>query len=373
MLLLSLFVRADEYDFDFGAIETKPYEYKGYLKLEDKFQQLNIESPLYLQSADTRNTQNILHLEAFLDFSYFYDIATFRGSFMGSYDRIDSNESSDALVLDELYVELKPNENHTVLLGKKSLAWGKGYYVNPVAFFDRSKDPSQPTLVREGYWMATYGYTKSYGEALENIKFDILYLPASSSINKEYTNDSSSTNIGMKLYLLLLDTDIDFILSYSDQANEKIGFDFSRNLQTNLEIHGELAHEIEGYTSYLLGFRYLSSFELTLISEYFYHSKGLTENDIVALSKTSPFAAKDYLITLASQKEPFDILYFTLYAKDMLNLQDQSRQDKLGFAYNFRNNLELDLSYNINSGGTLSEFGKKSVSNFAWLKVVWYF
>ena len=72
LLLLSLCAQADEYDFDFGAIETKPYEYKGYVKLEDKFQQLNKESPLYIQSGDTRNTQNILHLEAFFDLSYFY-------------------------------------------------------------------------------------------------------------------------------------------------------------------------------------------------------------------------------------------------------------------------------------------------------------
>ncbi len=57
----------------------------------------------------------------------------------------------------------------------------------------------------------------------------------------------------------------------------------------------------------------------------------------------------------------------------MLSTEDKSHLDTFGFIYTFKNNLEIDLSYNLNSGEEESEFGKKMVSDFAWLKVTWYF
>jgi len=374
--MLSTALIGGEYDFDMEAIETKSYEYSGYLRADDRYQQLNTESPLYIQNSDERSSQNYLHLEALLNLAYFKDIYTFKSSFTATYDHVNSNNRDD-LVINELFAEAKPTQNHMFLVGKQSLQWGKGYYFNPVAFFDRPKDPTQPTLVREGFWMANYGYTKTFNNALKNIRLDLLYLRASSSFNEDYytfaANEQTSHNIGAKLYMLLFDTDIDLIYNYADSAKDKIGIDFSKNLLSNFEIHGELAKELGGYHSYLLGLRYLSSFDLTLISEYLYRSNGLSKEEIEERDTTLPFAAKSYVITLLSQKEPLDILYFTLYAKDMLNLEDQSHQDKFGFIYRFSNNVDLDLSYNINSGSSLSEFGKKMVSDFAWVKVMWYF
>ncbi|MBE0513350.1 hypothetical protein [Sulfurimonas sp.] len=52
----------------------------------------------------------------------------------------------------------------------------------------------------------------------------------------------------------------------------------------------------------------------------------------------------------------------------MTNLQDYSQQNRVGALYAFKNNTEVDISYNINSGGTLSEFGKKHVEDFIWLR-----
>ncbi len=375
-LILMTVSFAGEYDFDMDEIETKSYEYSGYLRADDRYQQLNTEAPLYIQSGDDRSTQNYVHLEALLNLAYFKDIYTFKSSFTATYDHVNSI-SKDDLVINELYAEAKPSNNHMFLAGKQSLQWGKGYYFNPVAFFDRPKDPTQPTNVREGFWMANYGYTKTFNAALKNIRLDLLYLRASSSFNEDYykfaTNEQTSHNIGAKLYLLLFDTDIDLIYDYSDAAKDKIGIDFSKNILSNFEIHGEAAKELGSYHSYLLGLRYLSSFDLTLISEYLYRSNGLSKEEIEEKETTLPFAAKSYVFTLLSQKEPLDILYFSLYFKDMFNLEDQSHQDKFGFTYRFRNNVDLDLSYNINSGSSLSEFGKKTVSDFAWLKVMWYF
>ncbi len=379
-LLVSSLLLSDEYDFDMDTVESmapKSYEYNGYLRADDRFQRLNTDSPLYIRSGDDRSNQNYVHLEGLFEFSYFYEMLTFKTSLMGTYDYVYETISEDDYPLNELYVDAKITDNHSVLVGKESLKWGKGYYFNPVAFFDRPKDPQQPTVAREGFTVLKYSYNKSFQGALKNVAVDLLYLRADDKINKDFyhiaTDSLTSNNIGARLYMLLFDTDIDFIYSYSDAVKDKVGVDFSKNLQTNFEIHGEFAKEIDGYHSYLLGLRYLTDFELTIISEYVYRSNGLNEEEIEATLMSIPFIAKDYAITWVSQKEPFGLLYSSLYFKDMFNLQDYSHQDKLGATYSFRNNIDVDLSYNVNSGSSLSEFGKKSVEDFIWLKTMWHF
>ncbi len=380
LLLLSTLLLADEYDFDMGAIESmepKSYEYNGYLRADDRFQRLNTDSPLYIQSGDDRRYQNYVELQGLFEFAYFYEMFTFKASMMATYNYVDEYLSEGDFPVNELYVDAKITENHALLVGKESLKWGKGYYFNPVAFFDRPRDPQQPTLVREGFSILKYSYNKSFEGALKNVALDLLYLYADEKINEDFyrvaTDAQVSNNIGARLYMLFFDTDIDIIYDYSDVAKDKVGLDFSTNIQTNFEIHGEFAKELDGYHSYLLGLRYLTDFELTIISEYVYRSDGLNEKEIEETNTTTPFMAKDYAITWISQKEPFDLLYSSIYFKDMWNLQDHSHQDKFGGTYSFRNNVEIDLSYNINSGGVLSEFGKKSVYDFIWLKMMWYF
>jgi len=367
-LLLFSSVYADEYEFDMDAIEQKPYEYSGYLRLDDKAQRLNTESTKY---------QNYIHTEALFNFSYNYKTFKLSSSFIGTHNYIkDVTSDSDAEVND-LYVEAKLNTRHTLLAGKESLMWGKGYFFNPVAFFDRLKDPNDPTKTREGFIITKYSYNKSFQSELKNLSFDFVYLPSTQEINKDYynliTNKENANNIALRLYMLLYDTDIDIIYNYSDEASEKVGIDFSKNIQTNFEIHCEYANILDGGYSYLLGLRYLTDFELTIISEYFYRSEGLTKEEIETTTLKSPFIAKDYAITLITQKEPFDFLYFSIYYKNMLNLQDHSMQNKVGASYAFKNNIDADISYNINSGDSLSEFGKKSVEDFLWLRLTWKF
>jgi hypothetical protein len=65
-LLASSLLFSDEYDFDMEAIESiepKSYEYNGYLRADDRFQRLNTESPLYIQSGDDRSYQNYIYFE----------------------------------------------------------------------------------------------------------------------------------------------------------------------------------------------------------------------------------------------------------------------------------------------------------------------
>jgi predicted metallopeptidase len=366
LALLTTLLVGDEYDFDMSTLQHEPYEYSGYLRIDNKIQKLNKDNEEY---------QNYLHLEALFDFAYHYDSITFKSSLMATYDYTkDKLEESD-LPVNELYVDAKLNTNHRILVGKESLKWGKGYYFNPVAFFDRPKDPTQPTLTREGFSIAKYSYNKSFSCNLKNLSFDFVYLPSTNNINEDYyrliTGSKDANNLAMRLYLLYLDTDIDLIYSYSDIASDKIGIDFSRNIQVNFEVHGEFAKVIDESYSYLLGIRYLTDFELTIISEYMYKSNGLNKEEIETSSSMLPFLAKDYWITLISQKEPFDWLYLSIYYKNMMNAQDSSQQNKLGVRYSFKNNIDIDLSYNKNSGAKLSEFGKKPITDFVWLQASW--
>ena len=365
-LITSLY--GNDYDFDMGATQLDPYEYSGYLRLDDKAQRLNSESTEY---------RNYIHMEGLFDFSYNYEIFNFTSSFIATHNYIKNITSDSDAGVNDLYIEAKINTNHTLLVGKESLMWGKGYFFNPVAFLDRPKDPTDPTKAREGFIIAKYSYNKSFQSKLKNLSFDFVYLPSREDINKDYynliTDKKDANNIALRLYMLLYDTDIDIIYNYSDEASEKIGVDFSKNIQTNFELHGEYANVLDGGYRYLLGLRYLTDFELTVISEYLYSSEGLTKEEIETTTLLVPFIAKDYAITLITQKEPFDFLYFSVYYKNMLNLQDYSMQNKVGAAYAFKNNVDADLSYNINSGDALSEFGKKSVEDFLWLRLTWKF
>ena len=357
IILLALTLLSDEYDFDMESIDQKPYEYSGYLRAEEKLQQLNNES---------EDSQNYLHLEGLFDLSYTYESLKFKTSLMATHDYIKEQMSESYYQANDLYLEYKLNTNHTLLIGKESLQWGKGYFYNPIAFFDRVKDPSQPTQVREGFVILKYNYNKSFSNDLKNLSFDFVYLPSSEDINCDYyeqtTNSNDSNNIAMRLYLLLYDTDIDIIYNYSDELGDKIGLDFSKNIETNFEIHGEYAKIIDSSYSYLLGFRYLTESDLTIISEYLYSSES-----------SLPFIAKDYLITLITQKEPLEWLYSSIYYKNMINLEDDSQQNKIGVAYSFKTNTSVDLSYNINSGSSSSEFGKKQVQDFLWFRIDYKF
>lgn len=358
----------DEYDLDMEDFEPKAYEYSGYLRIDNRAQQLR---------ETEKNFQNYLHLEALFDFQYFYELFTFKSSLMATYDYIEDKIETDDFPVNELYIEAKLNTHHSILLGKESLQWGKGYFFNPVAFFDRPKDPNQPTKIREGFTLSKYSYNKSYQGALKNVSLDLVYLPATDSINKDYyqliTKNEDSHNAALRLYLLLYDTDIDIIYRYSDSVDDRIGLDFSKNIQSNFEVHGEVATRTNNDYTYLLGARYLTDFELTLISEYLYKSDGLNNKELENSSVILPFLAKDYWLSLITQKEPFDIVYFSIYYKNMINMQDYSMQNRLGTAYSFKNNLNLDISYNLNSGTRKSEFGKKTVEDFLWLQLTWNF
>ena len=371
IMLSSVVTYADDYSFDMESIETKSFEYSGYLRTEYKYQNLNQDSPLYTLLDRTGSTQNTSLNEALFRFTHYKDDFKLIGSLSARYVNIDgSNES--LFTAYQLYAHNTLSINHSIDVGKKTLKWGKGYFFNPAAFLDRPKDPTQPENAYEGYVMANYSYNKSFEGDLQNLKLDFIYMPTTSSINDDFYHACSS-NLAMKLYLLYLDTDIEFIYLYSDEQKDKIGLTFSKNLAPHFEIHGEYAKELEGYHSYLVGLKYVTQSDITITSEYYYDSEGLTKEEIRSSLKLLAFPGKSYFVNKFSKKEPFGIVYSSVYFRDMLNGEDHSHLDTLGFIYTFKNNIEIDFSYNLNSGNEESEFGKKMVSDFAWLKATWYF
>ena len=371
LLLWSTAMYADDYSFDMESIETQSFEYSGYLRAEHKYQYLNQESPLYTLLNRSDDSQNAFLNEALFRFTHYKDDFKLIGALSARYVNIDGVDE-DIFTIYQLYAHNTLTVNHSIDVGKKTLKWGTGYFFNPAAFLDRPKDPTQPENAYEGYVMADYIYNKSFDGDLKNLKLDLIYMPTTTKVNDDFY-DATSNNLAMKLYLLYLDTDLSFIYLYNDELKDKIGFTFSRNLATYFEVHGEFAKEIDGYYSYLLGLKYVTENDITIISEYYYDSEGLTKDEIRSSIKLLPFSGKSYFINKFSKKEPFGIVYSSIYLKDMLNTEDYSHLDTLGFIYTFKNNLEIDFSYNLNSGNKESDFGKKLVSDFTWLKATWYF
>lgn len=361
LLCLPLLLLGGDYDFDMQGIEVKPYTFAGYLRGDFRYITLNDESPKY----PTKNKESMQSYngEADVKFAYFEDNYKINSEVFANYTDVDGNVTKSADFM-QLYGEYKFNVNHLVEIGKKAPKWGKGYFVNPIAFFDRKKNPDDPEASREGFIFANYRFNKSYDSDVKNITFDLLVLNNEDALNKKFMMEQG-THVGMKLYMLYLDTDIEFLYLYSSSDEDRVGFDFSKNIETNFEIHGEFSSALSGDVKYLLGFKYLSATDLTLTSEYFYQQN---QSEL-----SEPFFDKQYFINKLSQKEPLDILYSALYYKNIYNFEDASMQNSVGAIYSFKNDMVLDCSLYHNSGEVKSEFGSKLAQSTFWTRLTWYF
>lgn len=194
---------------------------------------------------------------------------------------LDTNQSflgwDNATRIYEGYLSIKPSFSLNIDLGKKTLKWGKGYAWNPVAFIDRPKDPDDPELALEAFIVATADYIKSFEGPLKTLALTPILVPVYDNLNDTF-GELNKLNFGGKLYTLLYDTDIDFLFLLGESKTNRFGLDFSRNITTNIEIHGEFAFiknqqkfSIDSNSngiisktrfdakSYLLGIRYLTS------------------------------------------------------------------------------------------------------------------
>jgi hypothetical protein len=317
-----------------------------------------------------------------------------------------------------LFLAAKPTASLTASAGKLTAKWGKGYAWNPVAFLDRSKDPDDPALNLEGYYMAGFDYIRSFEGPLKTFSLSPFLLPVDHGLNHDF-GEPGHINCAAKAYFLLWDTDIDLMFLTGNSRPNRVGFDFSRNITSNLEIHGESAwiddlrrmkvdsnervseSEIDAWSG-LLGLRYLTSIDTTYILEYYHNGSGYSgpeaknyysfvdqaydtyvkTGNVRPIQKAAnltqggygrPNPMRDYLYFRVSQKEPFDILYFTPAVTTILNLGDRSFSLSPELLYTGITNLELRLKGTVLVGDNFSEYGEKPNDARLELRIRYYF
>lgn len=229
-------------------------------------------------------------------------------------------------------------------------------------------------------------------------------VPHASDINSDF-GKPGHVNVAGKLYFLYRDTDIDLVYLGNGSKAPRFGFDFSRNLGSNMEIHGEWAHisdsqkqvvnaagqvssQQENVESYLIGMRYLTEGQTTYIAEYYHNGPGFSEKEATSfyrftdtavaqyqatgdaallrraqsLSQSAyggPNPMRSYLYFRASQQDAFGIVYFTPAVTLMANLNDESFSLTPELFYTGISNLELRVRVYLLNGGRTSDFGSK--------------
>ena len=199
----------------------------------------------------------------------------------------------------------------------------------------------------------------------------------------------------------------------------RYGLDFSRNVTTNLEVHGEFSlinnfikttvdpngnmfQTTFNAFNALLGLRYLSARDTTYIFEYYRNGQGYSSQEMLDFfsftdkgyslytntgdpslinrannlsqgnyGKMTP--ETNYLYLRVSQKEPFDILYFTPAITMIANIDDKSFSITPEFLYTGITNLELRLRAGVIVGSRGSEFGEKPNDYRVDFRIRYYF
>ncbi len=414
---------AEEYKFDVSEMEKKPYQIGGYAEFKPILFVLDKDAALYkLKFYNRHEGKTIEEYNGKLQIegSYQKGIARLfvRTNFDLKYSYLGWDHNEAKRMIYEGYLSFKPSDSLSFKFGKQTLLWGKGYAFNPVGFISRPKDPEEPELALEGFIAASADYIKSFTGPLKTFSITPILLPVYEHINEDF-GKINRLNFAGKLYFLLYDTDIDLIGLTGGSKTNRFGIDFSRNITSNFEIHGEFAFvnnqtkrvmDSQGNISeskfdaksYLLGIRYLTPWDTTIILEYYHNGTGFTHlemrdyfsfidkgyeafvskgNDSLLKKATNvtqgnygrPNPMQDYLYLRATQKEPFNILYFTPAITTIMNLNDRSFQISPELLYAGFTNWELRLKGTVLIGQKGSEFGEKPNNYRIELRVRYYF
>ena len=411
----------ENYTFDLSEIEKKPYHFAGYVEARPVFYGLKSDAAFYqLRFFDNPNRDTLWEANGRVRLDGSYEKSIFRvfARLNTDLQYNDYTNSSEQTTFYEAYGSAKPHTSVKIDVGKKTLKWGKGYAWNPVAFADRPKDPDDPEQTMEGYIVATADFIRSFDGPLKTVSFSPVLFPVYDHINSDF-GQNNKINAAGRLYFLFYDTDIDVMFMTGGSRPDRYGFDFSRNVTTNFEIHGEYswakntrktvlnaagaAETVEGEAhSFLIGLRYLTSFDLTTIVEFYSNSAGFHRDemknfyslisrgfdayqktgDLTGLDRSMqlaesgyarPNAMRNYLYVRVSQKEPFEILYFTPSLTCMINTDDRSANIMPELLYTGITNLELRLRTGVLTGGHNTEFGEKQNNWRIELRVGYYF
>jgi hypothetical protein len=410
----------DSYTFDPAETEKKPYHFGGYVEFKPILYGLDHDAAFYklrffnsLQGQTQPEWNGRVQMEGSFEKNIFRIYAKTNTDLKSSY-----SGESERTTFYELYGSMKPLPNLKFDVGKKTMKWGKAYAWNPVAFVDRPKDPDDPDQALEGYILATADYIKSMEGPLKTFSFTPVLFPVYDHVNEDIGN-KYKLNVAGRFYFLLYDMDIDLLFMTGGSRTDRYGVDFSRNISTNFEVHGEFAYirnfqknalDINGNpflvegdaVSYVIGLRHLTTFDLTTIIEYYHNGLGFSGDDMKNYyayiargyntyqttgnasilgnaqqmaegSYGRSSAMENYLYVRFSQKEPFDILYFTPALTWMMNTDDQSWSLTPEFLYTGITNWEFRLRTGIIIGARNSDFGEKQNDYRIELRVGYYF
>lgn len=412
LLASTVGARAEEFSFDASAFEKKPFELNGYLQLKEEHFALNRSGALYKltyfgqpQRDDLDRGTGTMQLAGKLR----PGIGTFDFRTNSDLQRDQLAHDHDNTVFEAAY-SVRPDPGLTLEAGKRAMRWGKGYAWNPIGFVERPKNPDDPELAREGYGMVDADWITSPGGALQTIAFTPVLLPVRGDLNGDF-GARGHLNPAAKLYLLYRDTDIDFAWQGKGSRPARYGMDFSRNLVSNFEIHGEWARILQftkpvtdaggqvtnvtaNATSWLAGLRYLTASDTTYIAEYYRNGTGYSAAEAdqfyrlvdtafatgdsalvqkaLSLGQGSygrPNPGQEYMYFRAQQKDALGIVYFQPAIFAIMNRQDRSYQVAPELLYTGINNTELRLRIFMLHGGASTDFGEKANSR----KIEFYF
>lgn len=399
--------------FDAASYEKKAFELTGFVELRPEYQWLRRDAAGYLLQFPGQARGAMTRWSGAIEASGVWrreSLALRFTGHAGSQDDARGSESDARMY--EAYLGWQASERANFELGKRALRWGKGYAWSPVAFLERAKDPTDPELAREGFAMATAGWVRSFDGPLRTVAVNAALVPTTSGLNRDF-GPAGHLNPAVKLYGLLFDTDVDLMWAARGSRGPRVGIDFSRNLGSNLEVHGEwartsgapqallgagnaLATSTRSTSSALLGLRYLTQRDATIIFELYRNGGGYTQDEMsqffqlarataaqpallasaqraAAAGYSRPNAARHYAYLRVSQKEPFDVLDFTPAVSLVANTTDRSFTLIPEVLYTGVRNLELRARLALNRGDAATEYGERPVRSRFELRARYFF
>jgi hypothetical protein len=420
VLALSAEAQEEEFSFDVEEFEPKWYEFNGYFEALPEHARANQDGALYqLQFFDRDPESEINRFTGSLELEGWVRRGMTSFNFQTHSEAVwDYLGEEQEHKLFQSYLSLQPDPGFALDVGKKAVRWGKGYAWNPVAFVERAKDAGDPDLSREGYWIAGADWIYSFDGPLQTLAVTPLILPVSDGINQDF-GEPGHSNLAAKVYLLYLGTDFDFMFLSNGSRTARLGMDFSKNLAPNFEIHGEFAYindavhrtitpdcrpgtpRVEDEVSYLLGTRYRTADDITLIWEYYYNGLGNDEQqqqqfyrcvhqawetgdqdiiDRLPVGKDidkGPFSRPNpmqrYMNFRVWWEEPRNLLYVTPGVQVLYNLDDQSFSVSSDISYTGYEDLEFRLRATVPFGDELTEWGEKPNQYKIELRARYYF
>lgn len=404
LFIITIPVSAEEFSFDASEYEKKTFDFSGYIEGKQEAIQLQPERPVYTFIYPDEPPRHWLNrstgtVDLAGKINMTNVVTDIHGQAVYAEDTFVTTKEYDHIM--DGGIRWSPATYYSLDVGKRVQRWGKGYAWNPVGFIERPKDPADPQTVREGFNMLSMEWTQTFNGNIRTLTLTPVLVPTYNNLNPDFGN-GKYLNPAVKLYLLAWDTDIDLLWLSKGARAQSIGFDFSRNISSELEIHGEWAHQYgfekntlasSGITSLsadnpdsaLLGIRYLTAHEVTWIAEYYHNGRGYNTTELNTFynfedqavrtdataaqqqkakqlmqsgySKANP--GENYFYLRASANEPFDWLYTTPAITIISHLDDGSFQVTPEISYTGIPNTEFRARAMLLSGNQHTEFGEK--------------